>query len=276
MLEIGRIQSLKIEKLDESGAWFKAGPHRILLPVEEVPAATAVGARLEVFLYRRGDGEMVATLRRPKAQEGEFALLKVRQVAKPGAFLDWGMEKDLLVPYSEQPEPMKAGRSYIVKVCVDSLGRMVGTGRIDRCLETEPVDLKEGEEVRAMIWEFTDLGAKVIINDLYGGLVYQDELPPGLKRGDRLRTYVRKIREDNKIDLSLRKSGPEGVEDAKTVILEALRKQGGFLPLHDQSSPEELKKALGLSKKSFKKAVGGLYKAGQVELTEAGIRLLKD
>ncbi|WP_298039081.1 S1-like domain-containing RNA-binding protein [uncultured Desulfuromonas sp.] len=274
MIEIGRINTLKVDHVDESGVWMEAGEERVLLPKKEAADGCRPGDPLSVFITRDAGGRAVATLRRPKAQVGEFALLRVSEVTKHGAFLDWGLEKDLLVPYSEQPERMRAGRRYLVKVCLDSLGRVVGTARIDRCLETEEIDLRDGDEVELTLWQFTDLGVKVIVNDLYGGLVYKDEIRSGLKRGDRFRGYVKRIREDRKIDVALRKVGGEGVEEAKTAILAALQ-DGGFLPLHDRSSPEEIQLLLGQSKKMFKKAVGGLYKAGVVELTGDGIRLKK-
>jgi predicted RNA-binding protein (virulence factor B family) len=274
MYEIGRFNTLKIDHIDVEGVWLQAGRYRILLPVAEVTSTMKKGDRLEVFLYRGGSGDVVATLKRPKAQVGEFALLQVSAVTRHGAFLDWGLDKELLVPFSEQPERLRVGRRYLVRICLDSLGRTVGTARIDRCLETEKIDLREGQEVALTLWEFTDLGAKVIINDLYGGLLYQDELPPGRRRGDRLRGFVKRVREDGKIDVTLKKSGAEGVEEAKAALLAALQRDG-FLPLHDQSPPADIRAALGMSKKTFKKAVGGLYKAGKVELTEAGVRLKK-
>jgi predicted RNA-binding protein (virulence factor B family) len=274
MYEIGRFNTLKIHHLDEEGAWLQAGRYHILLPAAEVTPPMKKGDRLEVFLYRGTSGDVVATLKRPKAQVGEFALLQVSAVTRHGAFLDWGLDKELLVPFSEQPERLRAGRRYLVKICLDSLGRTVATARIDRCLETEKISLQEGQEVALTLWEFTDLGAKVIINDLYGGLLYQDELPPGRRRGDRLRGYVKRIREDGKIDVTLKKTGAEGVEEAKSAIFAALQPDG-FLPLHDQSPPADIRAALGMSKKTFKKAIGGLYKAGKVELTDAGVRLKK-
>jgi len=274
MFEIGRMNTLQIDHVDERGVWLRGGEESILLPRREVHGEMKPGDRLSVFVWRESSGDLVATLRRPLAQVGEFALLRVRQVSRPGAFLDWGLEKDLLVPYSEQPERMQVGRKYLVKVCLDILGRMVGTARIDRCLEKEEIDLAEGEEVELVIWEFTDLGAKVIINDLYAGLLYKDDLKGGLKRGGRLKGYVKCLREDRKIDVTLRKGGAEGVEEAKQAILTALR-QSDFLALTDQSPPAVIQQVLGVSKKTFKKAVGGLYKAGLVELGDDGLRMKK-
>jgi len=272
MEETGRIHNLPVERIDERGAWLMSGAEPVLLPRREVPAGTRPGDRFEVFVTRGAAGGLEATLGRPLAQVGEFALLKVREVTRHGAFLDWGLGKDLLVPFSEQPERMRAGRSYLVKVCLDSLGRVVGTARIDRCLETKEVDLEAGDTVDLVVWEFTELGAKVIVNDLFAGLLYRDELKGGVRRGDRLKGFVKRIREDRKIDVTLYKGGTEGVEEAKSVILAELRR-GGFLPLHDQSPPALIQQSLGMSKKTFKKAVGGLYKAGLIELAGDGIRL---
>lgn len=173
MYEIGRINSLQIHHIDYDGAWLQAGQHRVLLPATEVNASMKDGDQLEVFLYQGNNGELIATLKQPKAQVGEFALLKVNDVTRHGAFLDWGLDKDLLVPYSEQPERMRVGRNYIVRIYLDNQGRTVATARIDHCLEKEKekIDLCEGQEVDLLLWEYTDLGAKVIINNRYGGLL---------------------------------------------------------------------------------------------------------
>jgi len=274
MIWTGRISTLAVHHIDERGAWLDATGESVLLPKREIPHGTVAGDRLTVFVTRDPSGAYMASLRLPKAQVGEFALLTVKDVTKHGAFLDWGVEKELLIPFSEQPERMKPGHSYLVKVCLDSLGRTVGTARIDRCLETEEIRLEEGQSVGLTVWEFTDLGAKVIVDDLYPGLLYRDEFTPSLKRGDRIDGYVKRIREDGKIDVTLRRSGAEGARDARENLLETLKKEG-FLPLHDQSSPETIREALGMSKKAFKKAVGGLYKEGLIELTSEGIKLTK-
>jgi len=274
MVEVGRVQTLRAERVDEQGVWLGGDGGPVLLPMQEAPAETRPGDALSVFVLRETAGTLRATLLRPLAQVGEFALLRVRQVSRPGAFLDWGLGKDLLVPYSEQPERMQVGRKYLVKVCLDSLGRVVATARIDRCLELDNIDLEEGDAVELLIWEFTDLGAKVIINDLYAGLLYQDELKGGHKRGDRLRGYVKRIRPDRKIDVTLRKAGVEGIAEAREVILAALQKSE-FLSLTDHSPPAIVQQMLGISKKTFRKAVGGLYKDGMLDLDDAGIRLKK-
>ena len=272
MFEIGRIQNLKVHRLDEQGAWLGEESQPVLLPIREVPADARVGAVYPVFVTLDSAEKPVATLHLPKAQVGEFAVLKVKDVTRHGAFLDWGMPKDLLVPYSEQPERMRAGHKYLVKVCLDNRGRVVGTARLDECLEPEIRDLKEGDRVELILWQYTDLGAKVIVNGLYGALLYKDELRSGLKRGDRLPGYVKTLRPDGKLDVTLRQSGVEGIEEARNTLLAALQKEG-FLPLHDKSPSWEIQKRLGMSKKVFKKAVGGLYKEKRVELSDDGVRL---
>ena len=274
-MEIGRINTLQVDHIDGSGAWLGTGGGRVLLPKREVPPGVVPGTRLEVFVYKGAAGALTATLRRPRAQLGEFALLKVSKVTQVGAFLDWGIEKDLFVPFAEQPDRMQEGRRYLVRVCLDNLERLVGTARIDRCLETEKIDLTEGEEVLLTVWEFTDLGAKVIINHLYGGLLYRDEITARVRPGDRLKGYVKHLREDGKIDVTLRKFGAAGAEEDRAILEDVLRRKG-FLPLHDQSPPEAVREILGMSKKSFKKAIGGLYKEGLVEFTAEGIRYKKE
>ena len=272
MLHVGRCNTLKITEVDHDGAHFHTPQGDILLPSRELPAGSKTGDRLEVFVYTGSAGKLTATRRTPLAQVGEFALLKVAQLSKVGAFLDWGLDKDLLVPFSEQPERMQLGRKYLVKLCLDNLGRVVGTARIDQCLEPGPGDFKDGDEVNLMIWAFTDLGVKVIINDLYTGLLYRDELRSGQQRGSRLAGFIKRVREDGKLDVTLRRVGAEGVEEAKQEILAALAKTGE-LPLHDQSTAETIREQMGMSKKTFKKAVGGLYKDGKIELLKTGIRL---
>lgn len=274
MLHVGRFNTLKISEIDHDGAHFHTPEGDILLPARDLPSGSKINDRLKVFVYLGSAGKLTATLRTPLAQVGEFALLKVAQLNKVGAFLDWGLEKELLVPFSEQTERMKLGRKYLVKLCLDNLGRVVATARIDQCLETGSGDLKAGDEVTLMIWAFTDLGVKVIINDLYSGLIYRDELRSGQQRGTRMVGFIKRVREDGKIDVTLRRVGAEGVEEAKREILAALALTGE-LPLHDRSTTEEIRERLGMSKKTFKKALGGLYKEGRIELLEAGIRLTR-
>jgi len=270
--ELCRLHILRVARIDKKGIWLEAGEMLAHLPAREAPQAVP-GEELEVFLYQVIPGELQATRRPPLAQAGEFALLKVRAVGPHGAFLDWGLAKDLLAPLSLQPERMQAGWSYLVKVAVDQQGRPFANARIDECLDRERPDLHEGDAVELMVWQLTELGAKVIVNHRFPGLLYQDELPAGTYIGMELAGYVKRLREDGKLDVTLRRVGAEGVLDAREVILKVLAANGGSLPLHDGSSPLLIKQTLDLSKKSFKKAVGGLYKDGLVTLTAEGVSL---
>ncbi len=270
--ELCRLQILMVARVDKRGVWLEAGGRLAHLPLREAPDATP-GEQLEVFLYQDVAGELQATCRLPLAQAGEFALLTVRSVGPHGAFLDWGMAKELLAPFSLQPERMQVGRSYLVKVDLDPQGRPFANARIDDCLDRGRPDLHEGDAVALLVWQVTDLGAKVIVDQRFPALLYRDELPAGTRPGTRLTGYVKRLREDGKLDVTLRKVGAEGVAEAREVILKVLAANGVSLPLHDQSSPALIQKTLGMSKKTFKKAVGGLYKDGLVTLTEEGVRL---
>ena len=274
MLEIGKIHRLVVEKTDERGIWLRSDSELLLLPRKEAAEAVSAGELLPVFLFRDKSGHLQATLRLPSAQVGEFALLKVRSIGSPGAFLDWGVEKDLLVPLSQQPERMQAGRSYLVRIALDREGRPFASARLDDWLEETCADLRAGDAVDLLLWTFTDLGAKVVVNHRYVGVVYRDELQSGMAPGMKLTGYVKRVREDGKLDIILRKVGSEGAAEARSVILSALQEEN-FLPLHDQSPPEIIQARLGMSKKSFKKAVGSLLKAGLIELTPEGVRLKK-
>ncbi|MDX2480291.1 MAG: S1-like domain-containing RNA-binding protein [Desulfuromusa sp.] len=274
MLLPGYRYTLKAKSIDHKGVWLDAQGEQIFLPLREGPDEVSPEDEIEVFLYLDRDNKHKVTTKMPLAQVGEFALMKVQSIGPHGAFLDWGLEKDLLAPYSEQGQKMEEGRRYLVHVCHDEENRPIASSRLEKFLLKENRDLSEGEEVELVIWAFTDLGAKVIVNNCYEALLYKDEIPPGLKRGELYTGYVLRIRADHRIDVTLRRPGAEGIKDAQAVILGAL-KVDGFLPLHDQSPPELIRNQLGLSKKVFKKAVGGLYKDGLVELGDQGVRLLK-
>ena len=271
-LELCRLHTLRVARIDKGGIWLEAGPCLAHLPLKEAPHM-APGEQVEAFLYQDMTGELQATCRLPLAQAGEFAVLTVRSVGPHGAFLDWGLAKDLLAPFSLQPERMQVGRNYLVKIEVDQQGRPFANARINDCIDQSRPDLHEGDQVSLLVWQLTDLGAKVIVNDRYQALLYRDELPAGASVGVRLAGYVKRLRDDDKLDVTLRKVGAEGVADARNVILKVLAANGGSLPLHDQSSPETIGATLGMSKKTFKKAVGGLYKDGLVVLSKEEIQL---
>jgi len=273
MLSPGYSYKLKIKSIDHKGAWLDAEGEQLFLPKRECPEEMTPGEPVEVFLYLDRDKKPTATTRIPLAQVGEFAVLKVQSVGPHGTFLDWGLEKDLLAPYSEQAQRMEEGRRYLVHICHDDENRPIASSRLEKFLVKENRDLREGDKVDLLIWAFTDLGVKVIVNNYYEALLYRDEVPAGLKRGEYHTGFVLRIRADHRIDVTLRRPGASGVKDAREVILQAL-KVDGFLSLHDQSPPELIRNQLGLSKKVFKKAVGGLYKDGLIELGDQGIKLL--
>lgn len=272
MADIGRVQTLVVDRVDGRGIWLQG---EVLLPSREVEGSPRPGERLEVFVFRDGAGQLRGTLRPPLAQVGEFARLSVRSVGEHGAFLDWGVEKDLLVPFRHQPERMAVGRPYLVRLALDREGRPFASARLDSFVEEKASGVNEGDEVALVVWQFTDLGAKVIVDHRFSALLYRDELPPRLHVGDRLRGYVKRLREDGKADVTLQKVGAAAAEEARETVLVALRKSGGFLPLNDDSTPEEIRRILGISKKAFKKAVGGLYKGGELEIADGGIGLKK-
>lgn len=273
MIEFGRTNLLKVHAIDEDGAWLKSGHEEALLPKHELIENVVIGEMVTAFVYADAAGHPVATLRQPNAEAGEFALMRASQVTVHGAFMDWGLSKDLLVPHKEQPEPMKPGRSYLVYVRLDRERRPIGTARVEKCLSTIDNTLGEGQAVDLIVWQFTDLGAKVIINHRLAGLLYHDEIGDRLKYGDQLKGYVRQIRSDGKVDCTLSLGTRKDRVGAKEKIMQALLDNRGFLPLHDKSPSEQIQGELGISKKLFKKGVGGLYKEGLVELTDDGIQL---
>lgn len=273
MAEIGRLNRLRVIREVPYGLYLDDGSDgEVLLLRKQVPEGVGIGDEVEVFLYHDEDG-IAATTTHPRAMLGQFAALKVASVTKIGAFLDWGLPKDLLVPISEQKERMQEGKRYIVYINLDDEGRLVATSRIDRFLDKWPVKYEEGQEVDLLICDRTDLGLKAIINNRHWGVLYKNELFKNVWLGDRVKGYIKKIREDGKIDLTLHKPGYEKLGDVADKVLEKLVKSGGFLPVHDKSSPETIYKLFGESKKSFKNAIGVLYKNRRITIEADGIRL---
>ncbi|MBN2644922.1 MAG: GntR family transcriptional regulator [Desulfuromonadaceae bacterium] len=272
MAQSGQFYTLVIDQLTARGALLRWEGQSVLLPQREVPASAQVGDELRVFVYPGRRDELVATCRKPLAQVGEFALMRVVQVDRHGAFVDWGLDKDLLVPFAEQDEPLQIDRRCLVHVGRDRSGRLVGSTRVEPFLSSDVSALKPGQAVEALVWKLTDLGAKVILNQNYGGLIYHDELPPDVERGQQFKAWVKRVRDDGGVDVTLWPSGQSGRDEACVRLLEALS-QHNPLPLCDTSSPEEIHQWLGLSKKAFKRAVGILYKQGRLELREGAIAL---
>lgn len=276
MINIGTYNDLEVVKQMDFGIYLREGDTEILMPTKWVPQGTRIGDRLNAFVFRDSDDRLIATTVEPYATAETFAFLEVKQVNDIGAFLDWGMDKDLLVPFREQAYRMEAGKSYVVFVYVDEMtDRLTASAKLKKFFVNEPDTIQEGDIVDLLIYSETPLGFNAVINNLYSGLLYKNEIFENIRIGDKLKGYVKRIREDNKIDLSLQKSGFELVDDVKWRILNLLKQNNGFLPLHDGSSPEEIKSKLQISKKAFKKAVGALYRERLVKLTEKGVELVK-
>lgn len=275
MLKIGDYNTLEIVKILDFGAYLKSDDEEILLPSKYVPEDAAIGTEIKVFIYRDSEDRLIATTLEPLAKVNEFACLKCLDVASFGAFLELGVEKDLLVPLREQEEKMVVGRRYVVYIFLDpKTERLTGSAKIGQFVETEEIDLKENQAVSILVANPTPLGFNVIVNNNYWGLVYKTEVFQHLTSGDRLTAYVKKVRPDNKIDISLKKQGFVQVIHSDTdIILTALQKHKNKLPLSDKSSPEDIYRALSMSKKAFKKAIGVLYKQDKIVILEDRIEL---
>ncbi|GAA4437536.1 S1-like domain-containing RNA-binding protein [Ravibacter arvi] len=277
MLFLGKYNELTIERLTSVGLYLSEPEGaEVLLPNKYVTEDMQVGETTRVFVYKDSEDRPVATTQTPKLLRNEFGYLAVKEVNSYGAFLDWGLEKDLFVPYSEQVTPMRAGESYIVFLYLDRrTDRLLATAKWRQNLDNERLLVQEGDEVELLVAERTDLGYNVIINNYHIGLVFYNDVFKKVTVGQRTTGYVRTIRDGNKIDVSLEKIGYEKTEGHADRIYELLKSNGGFLALNDTSSPEEIERALEMSKKNFKKAIGGLYKKGVITLEQEGIRLVR-
>lgn len=276
MIQLGKYNQLEIVREVDFGVYVTDGEGvDILMPKRYVPRDAKVGQRIQCFVYQDSEARLLATTERPLAQVGEFAQMEVKQVNQVGAFADWGTSKELLVPHREQNREMEVGRRYIIYVYIDEqTGRIAGTARIDKYLDNVPATYEVNEEVDVLVWKATPLGYKVIINNRHSGLIYNNQIFQPVRVGQRLRAWVKGIRDDEKIDLSLQPMGYRNVIDtAEAQVLKELHLHDGFLPLTDKSDPAQIAEMLQMSKKNFKKAVGGLYKAQRIILEEDGIRL---
>ncbi len=275
MLELGKFNTLKIARKVDFGVFLSSGTDEVLLPKKYLEPDMEIGSEVEVFIYKDSEDRSIATTQKPYAQVGEFAYLKVKEVNSFGAFMDWGLEKDLLVPFREQDKKLEAGKSYVVYVYVDKLTkRIAASAKINRYAKNEGVQLSENEEVDLLLFKQTDLGYGAIINNLHQGLIYKNEVFTNLAVGDKVKGWIKTLREDGRIDLRLQKVGFELSDDAQDIILKKLAEKNGFLALHDASEPQLISKELGMSKKTFKKAIGGLFKSKRISIEENGIKLL--
>lgn len=276
MIEIGKQNRLIVLRNTSVGLYLGDQEGQdILLPIKYIPEGIDINDEIDVFVYRDSEDRLIATTLEPRIQLNGFASLRVKDVNDFGAFLDWGLEKDLMVPYREQMTRMRVGQYQIVYLYVDeTTGRLAASNKLDRFLDPEPVGLTEGDKVDLLVWTETDLGYNVIINQKYKGLLYKNQIFSVVEPGDEVTGYIKRIREDHKIDVTLQKQGIAHIEDNAQVVLDRLKKNKGFLALTDNSSPEDIMDELQMSKKTFKKAVGTLYKQRLITIEDNGITLV--
>jgi len=276
MINIGKINKLDVVKQQGADVYLSDGSSgkKVLLADRKLPANCQVGDTLDVFVYVDSEGHLAATTKKPLAEVGDIAWLKVVSLNYVGAFLDWGLPKDLLVPFSEQYHEMEVGRSYLVKVFLDEQSRIAATTKIDKLLSDESVDFEVGQKVSLIIADRSDLGIKAIINNSHWGMLYENELFRPVKKGQKMKGYIKQIREDHKIDLSLHQPGYGKVVSLTDSIIAKLKANNGVLMLSDKSPPEAIYAAFGVSKKVFKQAIGALYKQQLITIDKSGIKLV--
>ncbi len=275
-MELGKYNTLTIVRHTSVGFFLEdENGDDVLLPVKWVPEGAMEGDEIEVFVYLDSEERPIATTMKPKAHVGEFAYLRAKQLTRVGAFLEWGLEKDLFCPFIEQEGRMQEGNWYVVYVYVDKMtDRITASAKLENFLEKRDIMLKPNQEVDLLVWKQTPLGYNVIVDNQYLGLIYDNEIFKKVNIGERTTGYVKNIREDNKIDIILQKQGYSGVEPNAQKILEALKANKGFLNLNDKSNPDEISNRLEMSKKTFKKAIGGLLRQKLISIEDDGIRLV--
>jgi predicted RNA-binding protein (virulence factor B family) len=289
MFHLGQYQILKVDEISDFG-YFLTNPEapepdpdvevtederrarRILLPKRLTPKVPKPGDLLRVFVYKDNEERFTATLQEPLITLGGFARLEARNVDERGAWLKWGLDKDLFVPYREQNIQMVEGGKYLVHLYVDDkTDRLAATARIERLLQNQDLTVEEGQEVDLIVWRKTDLGYNVIINNQHKGLVYHNDIFEPVSIGEQRKGYIQTVREDGNLDVTLRPVGYLKIEPNAEKILAALEKAGGILLLHDKSDPDDIRQELHMSKKTFKQAIGRLYKEGVITITETHI-----
>ncbi|PRY90447.1 CvfB family protein [Mongoliibacter ruber] len=275
MKELGKINSLLINRFTDNGAYLALQEGgEVLLPKGYLDGTEEVGKEIEVFVYTDSEDRPVAVTSPPVALLDEFAVMEAKQITKIGAFMDWGLPKDLFVPNAEMGQNMEVGEKYLIRVCLDyKTERLIGVNKYEDFLLTDTQGFEAGQQIEVLVFDESDLGYKGLIEGNFEGLIYKNEVFKPMEIGDRVNAYVKKRRDDGKLDLQLLPSGREKYEEGAEKILEVLKVQK-FLPLHDKSSPESIKELLGMSKKHFKQSIGQLYKAKKIEIKGDGISLV--
>jgi predicted RNA-binding protein (virulence factor B family) len=277
-INVGQFNLMRVDRKVDFGFYMDDGAEGILLPKRFVPAGLQIDDTISVFVYHDSDNRLIATTQEPFAVVGEIAALKVVALTNQGAFLDWGLMKDLFVPVSQQLSSMRLGGKYLVKLYLDKqTGRVAATEKIDNQISNDILTIKEGEKVKLQVYRESDIGYVVIVNQVHQGLVYKNEVFTHLHIGQMIEEgFVKKIREDNKLDIGIGKQGVEKLDDDQVKLIQLLKLHKGFLPYHDKSSPEDIYAFFGISKKAFKMNVGILYKAKKITIEDGGIRLIPE
>jgi predicted RNA-binding protein (virulence factor B family) len=277
-INVGQFNLMRVDRKVDFGFYMDDGAEGILLPKRFVPSGLQVDDTICVFVYHDSDNRLIATTQEPFAVVGDIAALKVVAITNQGAFLDWGLMKDLFVPVSQQLSSMRLGGKYLVKLYLDKqTGRVAATEKIDNQISNDVLTVKEGEKVKLQVYRESDIGYVVIVNQVHQGLVYKNEVFTHLHIGQMIEEgFVKKIREDNKLDIGIGKQGVEKLDDDQVKLIQLLKLHKGFLPYHDKSSPEDIYAFFGISKKAFKMNVGILYKAKKITIEDGGIRLITE
>lgn len=275
MIELGRFNRLRVVKEVDFGLYLDGGEQgEILLPTRYVPTGAKPEDELDVFIYLDSEDRIIATTETPLAQVGEFALLEAVAITRVGAFLNWGLMKDLMVPFSEQKQDFEVGEKYLVYVYVDNqTNRIVASAKIDKFLDKSPVEYQPGDEIDAFVVYKNTIGYRALVNEHVWGMLYHDEVYKPIDRGVKIKAFVKKVREDNKLDLTLQKPGYVAVEDFSDVLFAYIKNNDGKIAITDNSDPELIRRTFNVSKKVFKKAVGKLYKEKRIVIENENIKL---
>jgi len=277
MVQIGKVNRLKVLRIVSIGCYLDGDTlGDLLLPKRYVTPDLKENDEIDVFVYLDSEDRLIATTIIPFAMVGDFATLKVGAVEKVGAFLEWGLPKDLLVPFKEQQVKMEKGKNYLVFIYLDdNTKRIVASSKIDKFIDNTPPEYEHGDEVELIIAYKTDLGYKAIINGSHSGMLYNNQIFIKLQTGQKIKGYINKVREDDKIDLLIEKPGYEKMDNLALKVFEILKNNNGYLDVSDKTSPEKISKLFGISKKNFKKAIGALYRDKLIIIEENGIKYIK-
>lgn len=275
-VKVGQYNRLRVNRKVEFGFYLEDGAEGILLPKRLAPDQLNIDDEIEVFVYHDSDNRLIATTQKPKAVVGEIAKMKVVSVTKQGAFLDWGLMKDLFVPASKQVAGMRLGGEYLVMLYIDEMtGRVAATEKVENLMSNDALTVKEMEAVDLLVYRTSELGYVMIINNKHIGILHGNEVFQQLEIGDKVKGFIKKIRPDNKIDLILGKPGYTKVEDETAKVLRLLAENNGYLPYNDKSDPTDIYAFFGMSKKAFKMTTGNLYKQKKIQFTQTGIQLIE-